>query len=128
MTAPVALPLTESQLKVFDFVAEFIRDRRRPPTLQEIATGLGHKSRSKVHETLVKLRAVGLVDWENNRKATLRIVDRASEVVAIPSGLRSRVAAHCAVTGESVDAFIVDAVTLHLDHAEAHADDIREAC
>lgn len=76
--------MTEQQKKVLDFVREYIETHHRPPTLQNIADGIGYVVRDAPRKVLLQLRALGLVDWEPGMKASLRLIDSSPVGEAIP--------------------------------------------
>ena len=68
-------PLTERQNDVFEFIRRCIRDRRMPPTIQEIGAELGLRSPNAVVKLLKALERKGYIEREPRTARGLRIVD-----------------------------------------------------
>ena len=60
--------MTERQFTLLRFIAEFQAERRFAPSLTEMMTALGVKSRGCVHDMIKRLMADGLV-WKRSRVA-----------------------------------------------------------
>ena len=50
---------TGRQRRILRFIEKYSADKKRPPTDQEIAAGVGLKSRSSVQYHLVRLKTAG---------------------------------------------------------------------
>ncbi len=68
-------PLTERQNDAFEYIRRCIRDRRTPPTIQEMGTELGVRSPNAVVKLLKALERKGYIEREPRRARGLRIVD-----------------------------------------------------
>lgn len=64
---------TKRQTQVLAAVMFLTDDRGFPPTIREVAARLKTLP-SNVHQILARLRASGLVDWEDGKLRTLRVV------------------------------------------------------
>jgi DNA-binding IscR family transcriptional regulator len=64
---------TQRQTQVLDAILFLADDRGFPPTIREVAARLKTLP-SNVHQILSRLRAIGLVDWEDGKLRTLRVV------------------------------------------------------
>ena len=77
-------PLTKSQQKVFDYIAECAQDSR-VPSVREICTATGLKSTSTVHLHLKTLEERGLIEREKgyNRCIKLSKTEKSSHIPVI---------------------------------------------
>lgn len=69
---PVSID-TVDQL-IVDFIQQFTAQRGYAPTVREIGVASNLRSTSTVHGRLAKLRDLGIVDYENVRARTVRVV------------------------------------------------------
>ena len=69
-----ALPLTERQKEILDFIAEHQRRRGIPPTHREICARFGYSSYGTVHKHLKLLQEKGYLDRTWNQKRGLRLL------------------------------------------------------
>ena len=53
---------------------EYIRSRTIPPSVEEMVEALGYRSPSPIQAALGKLRADGLVKWEERKARTYEVV------------------------------------------------------
>lgn len=67
--------LTPKQVAMYQFVRQFFANMGKAPTLQEIAHGLGTKSRGVVHRTLHHLSSQGYLIIDSGKKRGIRIND-----------------------------------------------------
>lgn len=74
--------MTERQRLVLEFIKTYIEMKGFAPSLQDIATGLGMKSRSNIHRVVHDLRRNGLLTIRPNRVRTIRLEDRSVRQVA----------------------------------------------
>lgn len=65
------------QTQTMVFLRSYIAEHNRAPTIREITDGMGLASTSMAHYRLTSLRAAGLVDWDESKARTLRIVEHA---------------------------------------------------
>ena len=80
-------PITERQKEVLDFIQRWIQVRGYPPTLREIAEGMGINSTNGVNDHLKALEKKGFLSRDDKRSRGLRpIADPAlgEELVDIP--------------------------------------------
>ncbi len=69
-------PLTERQSAIYEFIASFLREHRKPPTLQEIADAVGLASTNGVSKHLDALEAKGYIKREPHQARSIRLVDQ----------------------------------------------------
>ena len=74
--------MTERQRLVLEFIKTYIEMKGFAPSLQDIATGLGMKSRSNIHRIVHDLRRNGLLTVRPHRVRTIRLEDRSAREVA----------------------------------------------
>lgn len=75
--------LTPKQVAMYQFIRRFFAKMGKAPTLQEIAHGLGTKSRGVVHRTLQHLASLGYINIESGKKRGIKI----NEEMIFPSSL-----------------------------------------
>lgn len=115
------LGVTARQKQVFEFLRRFIDQQGRSPTYDEIAAGIGLRSRGRVAVLIKSLCARGWVTYAIGCKQSLAIVDRpaaGAEPYKLPASIQLALDAYCARTGEQRDSIVADAVALFLDEAE----------
>jgi repressor LexA len=66
--------LTDRQLEVLRWIADYIRERHFPPTLREIGEGIGVTSSNGVTDILKALRVKGAITWERGCARTIRVL------------------------------------------------------
>jgi SOS-response transcriptional repressor LexA len=80
MTAPNPIHLarsagtTQKQRAVCDAIVELTAAHRYPPTVREIAAGIG-VTPMDVQQKLWRLRRDGVVTWDEGRTRTVRVVE-----------------------------------------------------
>jgi len=57
----MALQLTPKQRELLEFVADYIEQHGRPPTFREMQEARGLKTKSAVHNMVVKLEEAGVL-------------------------------------------------------------------
>lgn len=62
------------QQLIYDFIKGYIDQNQYPPTIREIATGVGLKSSSTVHGHLDRMRDKGYIDFVDSLPRTLRVI------------------------------------------------------
>ena len=92
----MAQGLSERQVKMVEFIREFIADHHFPPTIREIGTKVGIPSTSVVKYNLDILQKKGLIDRDPEISRGIRLVEeetagRMAEVIRVP--LLGRIAA-----------------------------------
>ena len=65
--------MTRRQRDLLDFITAYVARERIPPTLREMAKGIGVKSSGKVHALLTGLAEQGYVSWIRARKQILQV-------------------------------------------------------
>jgi len=66
---------TAAENAILRAIADFTEYYGWPPTLRELAADLGMFAHSSVDYHLRRLRDQGLVDWEDGKARTLRVVE-----------------------------------------------------
>ena len=70
--------LTRRQQQIFEFLCENADDFARPPTLDELATTLGLKSRGSLHKQIQALVDAGLIEPMNRTRRGIRLTAKAN--------------------------------------------------
>lgn len=65
--------LSKRMAKTLEFIARYTHEHRYPPTMREIANGVGLKSIPALRSRLLKLKELGYVDWKYNSARTVTI-------------------------------------------------------
>ncbi|MDY6821410.1 MAG: transcriptional repressor LexA [Deferribacterota bacterium] len=65
--------MTSKQKKYIEFINSFIEKNDYPPTIREIALGLGVSSTSSVKKMLDRLKAVGAIEKKTNKARGLEV-------------------------------------------------------
>jgi len=77
-------PLTPRQRQILDFIGDFIERRGYSPSVEEIARGVGLRSKATAHVHLENLRAKGFIRTSPGRSRSLELVhSRASADSAV---------------------------------------------
>jgi repressor LexA len=74
--------LTRRQQEIYDYLVENLPKRPHPPTLDELCSALGLKSRGSLHKQVQALIEAGLVEPMNNLRRGIRLVESPQEVTA----------------------------------------------
>lgn len=111
--------LTKQQIRVLQFIDECQRQRGVSPTLEEIKTGIGIRSRGGVHRILSGLRDRGRVQWKDKLQRSIVLIpdDRAAHT--LPPDLQVKLEQYCTAHNERPDDILSDALTLHFDALES---------
>ncbi len=96
-------PLPTRQKDVINLIVRLTEEHGYPPTLAELASGLGLKNRMTVHQHVAALKKKGLVHWEPGLNRSIRVLsdglafcegsspaDSAVSAPAVALGQRSR--------------------------------------
>lgn len=76
--------MTERQRLVLEFIETYIKMKGFAPSMQDVATGLGMKSRSNIHRVIHDLRRMGHLRLNPHKVRTVKVVDKSvKEVVAL---------------------------------------------
>lgn len=67
--------LTERQNEAYEFIRAYLRDHRKPPTLEEIGQGLGIRSTNGVYKLLQTLEKKGHIRREPNAARGIQLTD-----------------------------------------------------
>lgn len=76
------LKVTKRQAITLEFIKQYIVVHGFPPSYDDIARGLGLKSRSNVHRMVHQLRKKGYLEMKQRKFRSVRPVDRTVEEVA----------------------------------------------
>lgn len=71
--------MTERQRLVLEFIQTYIKMKGFAPSMQDIATGLGMKSRSNIHRIIHSLESQGLLSVTPHKVRTMKLKDRSVE-------------------------------------------------
>jgi len=74
--------VTSRQQLVLEFIQTYIKMKGFAPSMQDIATGLGLKSRSNIHRVIHDLRRKGHLRLNPNKVRTVKIVDKSVKEVS----------------------------------------------
>jgi repressor LexA len=74
--------VTERQRLVLEFIKTYMEMKGFAPSMQDVATGLGMKSRSNIHRIIHDLKRNGLLSLRPHRVRTLKLEDRSAKEVA----------------------------------------------
>lgn len=75
--------LTARQNEAYEFIRSFTRQRRKPPTLREIADALGLRSLHAVHKLLAALERKGYLRREPHAARGLELLDDEADPFAL---------------------------------------------
>lgn len=67
--------LTQRQNEAYEFIRGYLRDHRKPPTLQEIGDALGIRSTNGVYKLLQALEKKGYITREKHTARSIELVD-----------------------------------------------------
>lgn len=67
-------PLPTRQKDVINLIVRLTEEHGYPPTLAELASGLGLKNRMTVHQHVAALKKKGLVHWEPGLNRSIRVL------------------------------------------------------
>ena len=73
--------LTRRQQEIYDYLAENLPKLPHPPTLDELCSALGLKSRGSLHKQVQALIEAGLVEPMNNLRRGIRLTEPTSNEV-----------------------------------------------
>ncbi len=85
--------LTKKQRRVIDYIGSFQELNGYSPSYEEIAEGLGYRSKGTVHKHLKHLVEKGMITKQWNRSRSIEIVSEPSEIKAVNLPLLGLVAA-----------------------------------
>ena len=85
--------LTKKQRRVMDYIGSFQELNGYSPSYEEIAEGLGYRSKGTVHKHLKHLVEKGMITKQWNRSRSIEIVSEPSDVRAVNLPLLGLVAA-----------------------------------
>ncbi len=76
--------LTRAQQKTFEFIQDFILTEQYSPTVDEIANGIGIKSKGVAYRYVKALADAGLIRLIPNRRRNIALVDAPNQAMALP--------------------------------------------
>lgn len=65
--------MSKSERWCYEFIKKFMLENQYAPSVDEIAAGLGYKSKSTVANLLSSLRKKGMITWEDGKSRTIRV-------------------------------------------------------
>ena len=71
--------LTDRQRRVLEFIQTYIKMKGFAPSMQDVATGMGLKSRSNIHRIVRYLEDNGLLTTVPHKFRTIKIRERSVE-------------------------------------------------
>ena len=77
--------LTAMQQKIYDFIADAIRNQGYPPSVREIGEAVGLKSPSTVHFHVKHLEELGYISKSGRKGRALTLTERAAPAAAAPA-------------------------------------------
>lgn len=66
--------MSKRQLQIYEYIEKYLIENKYPPSIREIAVGVGLKSSSTVHGHLGRMRDKGYIDFVNSAVRTLQII------------------------------------------------------
>ena len=75
--------LTRRQQEIYDYLKDNLPDMPHPPTLDELCTALGLKSRGSLHKQLHALIEAGLIEPMNNLRRGVRLTSSEDSTVEL---------------------------------------------
>jgi SOS-response transcriptional repressor LexA len=121
MTDPVGFGLTAQQSHALTFLRSYIGERGRPPSLDQIASACGLRSKSGAHRLVEALEERGHIRRLSNRARSIVLTGSApaSLSVALPRDLYVRANADARRLGMSLDRYIAEMLEACLPDAAA---------
>lgn len=74
--------MTPKQKIALEFIKKYMEIKGYAPSYQNIAQGLGYKSKSNVHRIVHELQKQGVLDLEAHKIRSLRVVDKSVEAIS----------------------------------------------
>ena len=68
--------MTPKQKLVLDFINTYIKIKGFPPSYQDVAKGLGLRSKSNIHRIIHQLRSEGFIKVKPHLVRSLELVDK----------------------------------------------------
>lgn len=112
--------LTARERDTLDFLRGYLATHGGVgPSMDEIAAALGVQSKANVVRVLNQLEAKMVIRRIPRMARAIEITDGTSSILDhLPADLRRRIEAFCLTSGDSIEGFVIDALTLHLDETE----------
>ena len=76
--------LNPREQKVYDYIAQTIRERGYAPSVRDIREALGYKSTSTVHMYLGRLEMLGYIVKDEGKSRAIRLSDSTPAVAGVP--------------------------------------------
>jgi REP element-mobilizing transposase RayT len=83
--------LTDRQMEILTFLAEFIEEKEYPPTLKEIGDNFGIKNPNGIRNHLLALEKKGFIEKEAERSRAIRIKKRPRALAKAIAQVKERV-------------------------------------
>lgn len=74
--------MTKKQEMMLEFIKQYIIVHGFPPSFDDVAKGLGLKSRSNVHRIVHRLKREGKISLKAKKFRSIQIIDRTAERVS----------------------------------------------
>jgi len=75
--------LTEAQQKLYDWLAEYIRQHQHSPSIRQMMEAMNLKSPAPVQSRLEHLRAKGYIEWIEGKARTIRVIRKLGQGVPV---------------------------------------------
>lgn len=109
--------MIQRERKALAFIQASIETRGFAPSFAEIQNYIGVGSKSTVAVIVAALEAQGKITRNKHQRRGIAIVSDNPEQ-CLPADLQVRLRKHCAMTGDTTLAVMIDAITEHLDETE----------
>lgn len=67
--------MTRRERDLLAFICEFLKNRKKSPTYQEMANGIGVQSRGNTHRLVRRLATQGYITFEKNSFRSVELID-----------------------------------------------------
>jgi hypothetical protein len=115
LTRPQWTP-TRQQVRILDFIRTYRLEspERLSPTLEEIATGVGIRSKSNIAHHVAELARHGLITHTRYRRRSLRLPPFHSVDIEFPADVHAELLSLARRADRSPDSVILDLVTAYI--------------
>lgn len=67
-------PLNKTEQKLYDWLAQYIREQHHSPSIRQIMTAMGLKTPASIQARLSKLQGKGYITWTEGQTRTIRLL------------------------------------------------------
>jgi len=75
--------LTEAQQKLYDWLAEYIKQHQHSPSIRQMMQAMNLKSPAPIQSRLEHLRAKGYIEWTEGKARTIRMMQPVKQGVPV---------------------------------------------